>query len=70
MADKLLSEIAEEDSVSMLSDRPRKFRKSDVAMTPADPAATQSFIDSLRVSQTVAQSNARQHENEDKRSQA
>ena len=64
VADKLLSEIAEEDSVSMISDRPRKIRKSEVAMTPTDPAHTQSIIDSLRVSQNnnVLKTDARHQE--------
>jgi len=40
--DKILSEIAEEDSISMISDRPRRFKPSD-CVTPADPV-TNSFM--------------------------
>lgn len=40
--DKILSEIAEEDSISMISDRPRRFKPSDV-VTPVDPV-TNSFM--------------------------
>ena len=40
--DKILSEIAEEDSISMISDRPRRFKPSD-CVTPVDPV-TNSFM--------------------------
>ena len=48
-AERILSEIAEEDSISMISDKPRRFKPSD-CVTPADPV-TNSFMGSLRESQ-------------------
>ena len=48
--DKILSEIAEEDSISMISDKPRRFKPSD-CVTPADPV-TNSFMGSIRESHT------------------
>ena len=48
--DKILSEIAEEDSISMISDKPRRFKPSD-CVTPADPV-TNSFMGSIRESNT------------------
>ena len=50
--DKILSEIAEEDSISMISDKPRRFKPSD-CVTPADPV-TNSFMGSIRESHTNA----------------
>lgn len=50
--DKILSEIAEEDSISMISDKPRRFKPSD-CVTPADPV-TNSFMGSIRESNTTA----------------
>lgn len=50
--DKILSEIAEEDSISMISDKPRRFKPSD-CVTPADPV-TNSFMGSIRESHTTA----------------
>ena len=48
----ILSEIAEEDSVSMVSDRPKRLgQKSSEPYTPKDPI-TNSFIGSIRVSTT------------------
>lgn len=45
-ADKILSEIAEEDSISMISDKPRRLKPSD-CVTPSDPM-TNSFMGSIR----------------------
>jgi hypothetical protein len=44
--EKILSEIAEEDQISMISDKPRRLRPSD-CVTPADPV-TNSFMGSIR----------------------
>ena len=49
--DQILSEIAEEDSVSMVSDRPKRGKKESAPYTPKDPI-TNSFISSIRVSTT------------------
>ena len=50
--DQILSEIAEEDSVSMVSDRPKRLgQKNSEPYTPKDPI-TNSFIGSIRVSTT------------------
>lgn len=50
-AERILSEIAEEDSISMISDKPRRFKPSD-CVTPADPV-TNSFMGSIRESQNA-----------------
>ena len=60
-AEKILSEIAEEDSVSMVSDKhTRRFKASECA-TPAEPTA-QSFIGSIRESE-VAKTQTRLNDN-------
>ena len=61
--EKILSEIAEEDSISMISDKPRRFKPSD-CVTPADPV-TNSFMGSIRESQTNG-TNTRLKENANK----
>ena len=48
--DKILSEIAEEDSISMISDRPRRFKPSD-CVTPVDPVTNSFMANQARESQ-------------------
>ena len=60
-AEKILSEIAEEDSISMISDKPRRLKPSD-CVTPADPM-TNSFMGSIRGEKNVAGTHTRLQEN-------